>query len=66
MQVARLAEGVRRFDFDQGLAPYDLSRYGQWQALSSHITPAVVDALMPVSDTGIQRQVASLDAACGT
>ena len=38
-QVERYAAGVRRFDFDAGMAPYDLASYGSWQALSNHITP---------------------------
>ena len=46
-QVERYAAGVRRFDFDAGLAPYDLASYGQWRALSDLLTPAVLERLSP-------------------
>jgi len=39
LQAERYAAGVRRFDFDAGMAPYDLASYGNWQALTGHITP---------------------------
>jgi hypothetical protein len=45
---ARFAAGARRYDFDAGLAPYDLPRYGQWRALTGFIAPADVARLMPV------------------
>ena len=32
---------MRRFDFDQGLAPYDLTSYSQWRSLSHHISKKV-------------------------
>ena len=38
---------MRRFDFDAGLAPYDLASYGQWRALSDLLTPAVLERLSP-------------------
>ena len=41
LQAARYEAGVRRFDFDQGLAPYDLTSYGQWRSLSHHISKKV-------------------------
>ncbi len=37
---------MRRFDFDAGMAPYDLKSYGGWQALSRHITPVRRPAVM--------------------
>jgi len=39
LQAERYAAGVRRFDFDAGMAPYDLASYASWQALTGHITP---------------------------
>lgn len=48
-QAGRYAAGVARFDFDRGLAPYDLARYGQWAGLSCHISAAVLQQLLPVS-----------------
>ncbi|KAF8071287.1 CHX17 [Scenedesmus sp. PABB004] len=47
LQEARFAAGVARFDFDSGLAPYDLARYGQWAALSRHVTPRLLRLLLP-------------------
>ena len=47
-QEARFAAGARRFDFDAGLAPYDLPRYAQWRALSGFVAPGDVERLMPV------------------
>ena len=45
-QAARYAAGVRRFDFDAGMAPYNLASYGSWQALTGHIA-AVCAAFLP-------------------
>lgn len=39
--------GVRRFDFDAGLAPYNLAAHAQWRVLSQHLTPAVLARLSP-------------------
>lgn len=47
-EAQRYAEGVRRFEFDSYLAPYDLSRYQQWTRISSLITPLVIEAVSPV------------------
>ncbi|KAK9846229.1 hypothetical protein WJX84_010289 [Apatococcus fuscideae] len=46
-EVDRYTLGVRRYDFDAGLAPYNLSAYATWQRLSGHITPAVIEQLQP-------------------
>jgi AAR2 protein len=40
MQAERYQLGLRRFDFDAGLAPYPQHSHGQWQQLSGHITQA--------------------------
>ena len=47
MQAERYAAGVRRFDFDQGLAPYDLSSYARWKQLSCYISEQTVQRLAP-------------------
>ncbi|EIE22542.1 AAR2-domain-containing protein [Coccomyxa subellipsoidea C-169] len=52
-EVERLAAGVRRFDFDAYLAPYDLSSFTTWQSLSGHITPGVIERLSPVAGGNI-------------
>lgn len=47
IQVARYTAGVKRFDFDAGLAPYNLSGYAAWQRLSGHISPEALQHLKP-------------------
>ncbi|KAK9826103.1 hypothetical protein WJX81_003949 [Elliptochloris bilobata] len=47
-EAERYTAGVRRFDFDFGLAPYNLASYAQWRALSEYLTPAVLERLSPV------------------
>ncbi|KAI8464490.1 MAG: AAR2-domain-containing protein [Monoraphidium minutum] len=46
-EEARYAEGVRRFDFDAGLAPYDLAGCGAWGELSCCIDEPLLRRLMP-------------------
>lgn len=48
-QAGRYAEGVRRFDFDSGLAPYDLAACATWHDLSCFIDEPLLQRLMPVS-----------------
>ena len=36
---------MRRFDFDAGMAPYDLASYASCQALTGHITPVCTTVL---------------------
>lgn len=55
--------GVKRFDFDAGLAPYDLQGYPTWQRLSGHISPRTVAALSPPS--GNMSILAEADPASG-
>ena len=38
VQAERCAAGVKRFDFDAGLGPYDLHRFAQWQRLAGFIS----------------------------
>ena len=51
-EVARYAEGVRRFDFDAFLAPYDLSSFRRWSGLSRHISADLIAELSPVGCSG--------------
>lgn len=46
-QVERYAEGMRRFDFDAGLAPYQLDTYSLWQRLTPHVTAAAISRIAP-------------------
>jgi len=46
-EAGRYASGVRRFEFDSQLAPYDFSRWPAWRALSDAITPADLQRLTP-------------------
>jgi hypothetical protein len=54
-QERRYAAGVRRFDFDSGLAPYNLAQWPQWQQLSGHLTQGIISKLLPVSATRARR-----------
>lgn len=45
--MERYVAGVKRFDFDAGMAPYDLASYNRWRALAGHITEADIDRLRP-------------------
>ncbi|KXZ46125.1 hypothetical protein GPECTOR_46g194 [Gonium pectorale] len=46
--AGRYEHGVRRYEFDSGLAPYNLSAWQQWRELTSCLDFRVVDALQPV------------------
>ena len=48
LQAESFAEGVRRFDFDQRLAPYNLHAYQQWQNLSGYISKQTISKLSPL------------------
>ena len=54
-QAARFVAGVRRFDFDGGLAPYDLGACASWHGLSRFINSAVIQRLLPVCSAGRLR-----------
>lgn len=43
----RYAAGVRRFDFDANLAPYDLGSWGLWQSLTRFISPRTTARIAP-------------------
>eukprot|EP00201_Polytomella_parva_P023203 CAMPEP_0175043886 /NCGR_PEP_ID=MMETSP0052_2-20121109/3469_1 /TAXON_ID=51329 ORGANISM="Polytomella parva, Strain SAG 63-3" /NCGR_SAMPLE_ID=MMETSP0052_2 /ASSEMBLY_ACC=CAM_ASM_000194 /LENGTH=177 /DNA_ID=CAMNT_0016307061 /DNA_START=40 /DNA_END=570 /DNA_ORIENTATION=+ len=45
----RFVEGVRRHDFDSGMAPYDLARLHQWRMLAQFISEPVIKKLSPIS-----------------
>lgn len=48
LQAEAFTAGVRRFDFDQNLAPYNLHAYQQWQGLSSNISKQTISKLSPL------------------
>eukprot|EP01129_Flabellula_baltica_P004926 TRINITY_DN1749_c0_g1_i2.p1 TRINITY_DN1749_c0_g1~~TRINITY_DN1749_c0_g1_i2.p1 ORF type:complete len:290 (-),score=65.80 TRINITY_DN1749_c0_g1_i2:771-1640(-) len=48
----RYVEGVRRFDFDSGLAPYDVETVSQWEALSCFISKRTLRRLSPWNAVG--------------
>eukprot|EP00891_Asterochloris_glomerata_P008767 jgi/Astpho2/8767/e_gw1.00128.29.1_t len=47
-EAERYAAGVKRFDFDAGLGPYDLHRFAQWQRLAGFISDDVIRRLQPL------------------
>jgi hypothetical protein len=49
LQAERYAQGVKRFEFDASLAPYDLRSYNRWRELSCYVTAEVIDAVQPLS-----------------
>ena len=44
---------MRRFEFDQHLAPYNLSAYQQWQSLASFISKSCIARLSPLPSGNI-------------
>ena len=52
-EMRRFEEGVRRFEFDGSLAPYDLHSYRLWLSLSSHLTPEIISDLSPAGGMNI-------------
>eukprot|EP00803_Ostreobium_quekettii_P000101 evm.model.scf_717.6 EVM.evm.TU.scf_717.6 scf_717:49162-50532(-) len=46
-ELERYRLGVRRFDFDSGLAPYDLGSFRVWKALSTYVDEEVLGRLSP-------------------
>lgn len=53
LQAEPYAAGVRRFDFDQSLAPYNLHAYQQWQNLSGYISKQTISKLSPLPSGNI-------------
>eukprot|EP01111_Echinosteliopsis_oligospora_P004123 TRINITY_DN1651_c0_g1_i1.p1 TRINITY_DN1651_c0_g1~~TRINITY_DN1651_c0_g1_i1.p1 ORF type:complete len:389 (+),score=108.78 TRINITY_DN1651_c0_g1_i1:121-1287(+) len=45
----RYADGVRRLDFDSGLAPYPLDRYNTWKSYSNFVTEQIMKQIQPIS-----------------
>uniref|UniRef100_A0A061R3I3 A1 cistron-splicing factor AAR2 n=1 Tax=Tetraselmis sp. GSL018 TaxID=582737 RepID=A0A061R3I3_9CHLO len=43
----RYALGARRFDFDSGLAPYNLSAFPVWKLLAADVSQRTLDRLLP-------------------
>eukprot|EP00850_Spirogloea_muscicola_P018863 SM000177S03196 [mRNA] locus=s177:236766:240520:+ [translate_table: standard] len=63
----RYVRGVRNFDFDSFLGPYDIDHFGTWQRLSSFITAAVIERLEPVGgDITLMAEKAMVDAGPAT
>ncbi|KAJ9532008.1 hypothetical protein QJQ45_003699 [Haematococcus lacustris] len=61
-EAERFAAGVRRFDFDSGMAPYNLHGLAAWSELCSCLTPELVDRLVPVSGViSVACEAAELD-----
>ncbi|KAK9806697.1 hypothetical protein WJX73_009793 [Symbiochloris irregularis] len=46
-EVIRYSHGVRRFDFDGSLAPYNLEELQHWKSLSGHISAGLIQRLAP-------------------
>ena len=46
-EAERYAAGVRSFDFDANLAPYDLGSWGLWQSLTRFISPRTTARIAP-------------------
>lgn len=66
-QVERYAAGVRRFDFDAGLAPYDLSACARWHDLSCFIDEPLLKRLLPVrtaAGAATDRRMQQHEGAC--
>eukprot|EP00850_Spirogloea_muscicola_P021903 SM000267S09854 [mRNA] locus=s267:126196:129940:+ [translate_table: standard] len=58
----RYVLGVRNFDFDSFLGPYNVDHFGTWQRLSSFITAAVIELLEPVGgDITLMAEKAMVD-----
>ena len=53
VQAEPFIAGVRRFEFDSGLAPYNLHAFHQWQKLSRHISKDVISKLAPLPSGNI-------------
>ena len=49
-QEERFRLGVQNLDFDDGLAPYDISQWKQWKKLSGWIDRSTVERLMDGAD----------------
>eukprot|EP00850_Spirogloea_muscicola_P010593 SM000063S19983 [mRNA] locus=s63:62598:66984:- [translate_table: standard] len=63
----RYVLGVRNFDFDSFLGPYDVDHFGTWQRLSLFITAAVIQRLEPVGgDITLMAEKAMVDAGPAT
>ncbi|GLI71125.1 hypothetical protein VaNZ11_016185 [Volvox africanus] len=47
-EAHRYGLGVRRYEFDWGLAPYNLNAWQQWRNLTSCLDARVIDVIQPV------------------
>ncbi|KAG2496037.1 hypothetical protein HYH03_005959 [Edaphochlamys debaryana] len=67
-EAERYALGVRRYDFDAGLAPYNLHAWRQWVALTDRLDAEVIAALQPLGGsicTATEASNAECDAEAG-
>lgn len=46
-ELLQLSDAVRTFRFDPELAPYDLASYSAWCQLTNHISPQVLERVLP-------------------
>jgi len=47
-EAERYEAGVRRFDFDAGMAPYNLPAFAVWQDIAGSVTEELMKRVMPV------------------
>ncbi|KAL5214528.1 hypothetical protein ABZP36_003680 [Zizania latifolia] len=47
-EETRYSEAVRRFEFDSHLGPYNLNSFGDWEQLSTYLSPSVIERLEPI------------------
>ena len=58
-EIARFTAGVKRFDFDANLAPYDLASYKLWLSLTRFISPKTAARISPASSKVVTMSVVS-------
>lgn len=56
-EVQRFTAGVKRFDFDTNLAPYDLASHELWQSLTRFISPRTTARIAPASSKIVSMSV---------
>jgi len=54
-EAGRLADGVRRHEFDKQLGPYPMEKHKDWVELTQFISPLVVAKIEPVNSVVISR-----------
>ncbi|GIL90161.1 hypothetical protein Vretifemale_17867 [Volvox reticuliferus] len=61
LQAQQYSLGVRRYEFDWGLAPYNLHAWQQWRDLTSCLHARVVDEIQPVGGNICTAEEVALD-----